>query len=87
MPIKAPASPLSITSAGSLRSVAPNDATNLPDGACRGLGCLVAGTASVIAVNDDAPQTIYLVPGSVHQVRAKRVRMTGTSATGIVAYY
>lgn len=77
----------STTGAVALRSVVPADATDLPDGVCRGLGCLVAGTASVVALADDTPQTIYLVPGAVHPVRAKRVRATGTTATGIVAYY
>lgn len=76
-----------VYSSPALRAVTPNDSTNLPDGACRGLGCLVAGTASVIAADDSDPQTIYLSPGTVHPVRAKRVRATGTAATGIVAYY
>lgn len=76
-----------IYSSPSLRAVTPSNSENLPDGACRGLGCLVAGTASVIAADDSDPQTIYLVPGTVHPVRAKRVRATGTAATGIVAYY
>lgn len=87
MALKIPSNPLSISNARALRAVTPSNSDNLPDGACRGLGCLVAGNASVIAVDDTDPQTIYLTPGSVHPIRALRVRATGTAATGIVAYY
>ena len=79
--------PLSTASGRALRAVTPSDSDNLPDGPCRSLTATGAGTISVIAVDDDSAQTIYVAQGDRWPIRAKRVRATGTTATGIVAVY
>lgn len=87
MALKVPRNPLSIAPPGSFRSVTPNNDADLPEGACGGLTCLVAGNASVIGVNDTTAVTVYLTPGNWLVGRFIRVRATGTAATGIVAAY
>lgn len=68
-------------------AVTPNDNTDLSPKPCRGLMARVAGDVSVILDGDTAAVTLSLAVGVVLNVRAKRVRSSGTTATGIVALY
>jgi hypothetical protein len=63
-------------------SVTPNDSTDLSS-IVRGLTCLVSGDASVITAGGTTV-TVYLVAGAVMPLACRRVRSTGTAATGIV---
>lgn len=78
----------SLTSAAKLRSVAPHASNELADGPCRALYVGGAGDISVLAEDDTAPVTFVGVQaGSVLPVRAKAVRLAGTTATNLVAMY
>lgn len=64
----------------------PHDDNDLTLGACKGIWIGVGGTVSLIAAGDtDAVQ--FTVAAGLLPVRAKRVKSTGTTATGIVALY
>lgn len=67
-----------------MRIVTPHD-TNELDYVTNGLLIGGAGTLSVVARDDTDPVTITVVAGQTVPVRAKLVRATGTTATGIVA--
>jgi hypothetical protein len=71
----------------SQRAVTPNDTTDLPDGACKALHAVGAGSIVTIGVDDTAAVTHYIVQGGMLPIRARRVLSTGTTATGIVALY
>jgi hypothetical protein len=74
------------TNAGSIAAVAPNDNTDLPNVAARGLWVGGAGNVEVIAENDTAPVTFLAVAaGTLLPVRAKRVLNASTTATNILA--
>ncbi len=74
--------------ATSLKVVAPHATNNLPDGVARALWIGGAGDVAIIAQNDTAAVTISgVAAGTVVPVRAKAVRVTGTTATLIVALY
>lgn len=71
--------------AKSLRAVTPNDSAELAYVA-KALYVGGAGNLSIIAQEDSAAITLTNVAaGSIIPVRAKIVRATGTTATGIVA--
>ena len=70
--------------ARSLRAVTPHDTNELPF-IPKALRFDAAGTVSIIAADDTAPVTLTVIAGEVLVVRARIVRATGTSATGIVA--
>lgn len=72
--------------ARSVRAVAPSDVADLPDGIPKALLVGGAGAISIIAADDTAAVTI-IVQAGVLSVRVKRVRLTGTTATSIVALY
>lgn len=68
-----------------LRAVSPHDTNELqflPKALFIGTG----GTLSVIAEEDTAAVSLTVATGSIVPVRAKIVRATGTTATGIVAF-
>lgn len=69
-----------------LAAVSPSDAADLPNGVCRSL--YVAG-AGVVILDDMAGNTVEIVSGDTqyHPIHVRRVRATGTTATGIVALY
>lgn len=67
-----------------LRSVMPSDTDEL-DFVSSGLVCGVGGFLSIVAADDTLPVTLPVVAGQIYPVRAKAVRATGTTATGIVA--
>lgn len=68
-----------------LKTVTPNNSTDLPDGVCRGLYCTVAGDVNV----DTYGGTTQVIPLQKYQVlplRVKRVRSTSTTATVLAGY-
>ncbi len=67
-----------------LRVVTPHD-TNELEYATNGILAKVAGDLSIVAVDDTDPVTVPIAAGQVLPIRAKIIRATGTSATGIVA--
>ena len=68
--------------------VTPNDSVDLPGGVCEWLWVGGAGAISIIAEDDTNPVLVSGVPaGTKLDIRAKRVRATGTVATLIVACY
>jgi hypothetical protein len=74
--------------ASRLRAVAPHAANNLPDGVCDALWVGGAGDIAIIAEDDVAAVTLFAVAaGTIVPVRAKAVRVAGTTATNIVALY
>ncbi len=74
--------------ASSLKVVTPHASNTLPDGVCRALWVGTAGDVAVIAEDDTVAITLTAVPaGSVLPVRAKAVRVAGTTAGNIVALY
>jgi hypothetical protein len=74
--------------ASSLRAVTPHASNELPNGRCRALWIGGAGNISVVAENDQDPVTINAVAsGTLLPIRAKAVRVSGTTATGIIAFY
>ena len=67
--------------------VTPADASDLPNGV---LTCLRVGVAGNVAVDIINGNTNVVIPCSPNQdtyLPIKRVRSTGTTATGIVAFY
>jgi hypothetical protein len=65
-------------------AVTPNDGTDLPMGAVKGVVCLTGGDLSVVPLGnaDDAPVNFVDVPaGFVPPFIVRRVRSTGTTAT------
>lgn len=71
--------------------VTPNDGTDLvpPTGnprPTRGVSCSGAGSAVVIMA-DGIQATITLPTGSIWPIAVKRVLATGTTATGITAFW
>lgn len=74
--------------AGHLRSVTPHATGNIAGEPCRALWVGGAGNIAVVASGDDDPVILTNVPaGTVLPVRAKAVRVSGTTATGIVALF
>lgn len=74
--------------ARSARAVAPHASDNLPDGACRALFIGTGGNVSLIpSADSDAVLFKNLADGSILDVATKAVRVSGTTATDIVALY
>lgn len=67
-----------------LLAVTPHD-TNELDLLPNALSFGADGTVSIIAQDDTAPVTVTVKAGQILPVRARIVRATGTTATGIVA--
>lgn len=69
-----------------LRAVTPSDTLDL-DFIPKALYIGTGGSISIIALEDSAPITLTnVVAGTFIPVRAKFVRATGTTASGIVAF-
>ena len=69
-----------------LLSISPDNAVdlvNLPKALYIGVG----GTIAIIAADDTAAVTLTVAAGSLLPIRAKRVLVTGTTATGIVGLF
>lgn len=71
-------------SAKRLLAVTPHD-TNELEYVTKALFIGAGGTISIIAQEDTAAVSLTVATGSIVPVRAKIVRATGTTATGIVA--
>lgn len=67
-----------------LRAITPHD-TNELDFVPKALYVGVGGTISIIAQEDTAAVSLTVTSGAIIPVRAKIVRATGTTATGIIA--
>jgi len=72
--------------ADALAPVVPDDAADLPGGVCRSL---FVGEAGVVVVDDPRGATVAIqsAGSQYHPVRVRRVRATGTTATGVIAIY
>lgn len=72
-------------------AVTPNDSTDLSDSGatvkCRAISVTVAGVIAFKDANDVTRLTSSLAAGTLHPISTKRVMATGTTATGIVAYW
>lgn len=78
----------SLTSAAKLRAVTPHASNELPEGPCRALYVGVGGNINLIAEDDTDPISFVGVQaGAIIPVRAKAVRVSGTTATNLVAMY
>lgn len=53
----------------------------------RGIACAAAGTAAVRFADSTADVSIQMEAGQVYGYSIRAVRITGTTATGIVALY
>jgi len=67
-----------------LSAVTPSDSQDLPL-ATRGLMVAAAGDVSVVTVAGDEAVLPGLQPGVQYAVRCRRIKATGTTATGILA--
>lgn len=85
MPDFTPTNPGALFPAFKLTAVTPSNTTVLTG--VRALWIGGAGTVSIVAVNDTDPVSLTVPAGTLLPVFAKQVRLTGTSATGIVAFY
>lgn len=72
--------------ARSLKPVTPHASSNLPDGICRALWVGGVGDISLVADEDSSAVVLKGASGLV-PIRVKAVRVTGTTATDIVALY
>ena len=66
--------------------VVPSDAADLPEGLTR---ALFVGVGGVVSVVDDHGNVVQIVSADsqYHPLRVRRVRITGSTATGILALY
>ena len=71
---------------GKIRSVTPNDTTNLPGGDARGFHCNVAGD---VEFNDLTDNTVILtcLAGVTYPYACRRILDANTTATGIFVLY
>ena len=69
------------------KAVTPANDTDLPSGVCRALYIGGDGNVSLITPEGTTVSFIGLVAGTILPVRAARVRVTGTTATNLVALY
>lgn len=70
--------------ASMLRSIAPHD-TNELEYVTTGIMAGGAGNISVVAAGDTDPVVVPIAAGQLLPIRARIIRATGTTATGIVA--
>lgn len=73
-------------SAQSASSITPNDTTDLTR-VTRGIYVGASGTLKVDMADASTVTFTGLAAGMIHPIAAKRVYVTGTSATGIVGVY
>lgn len=66
--------------------ITPSDTTALSQ-VTRGLSVNGAGNVSVEMGAANTVVTLALTVGVIHRIRVKKVRATGTTATGIVGFY
>jgi hypothetical protein len=68
-------------------AITPDDGNDFSFGQCRGLYVGVAGNVTLDTPNQTAVLHTAVPAGAVLPVAAVRVRATGTTASGIVAWY
>jgi hypothetical protein len=73
-----------IAPATMLRAITPHDTDEL-EWVTNGIVAAGAGMISIVAVGDTEPVPVPIVIGQTLVIRAKIIRSTGTTATGIVA--
>ncbi|MNY14738.1 hypothetical protein D3C86_1479240 [compost metagenome] len=75
------------TNTTGVKLVTPSDTTDLPGGNCIGIYVGVAGNLTI--VNPDGSEVLItnLFAGVVYPFPAKRIKATGTTASGILAVY
>lgn len=67
-------------------AIAPNDGIDLPSGVTRGIYVGVAGNIKITGSDDtDANAVIVPVPVGFSPISVKKVWLTGTTATGLIA--
>lgn len=66
-------------------SITPDDGTDLVS-PCVGISVLVAGNVSVDFIDGETAVIVFCLAGA-NPYAVKRIRATGTTATGIVALY
>lgn len=67
-----------------LRAITPHDANEL-EFATNGIVCAGSGVVSVVALDDTAAVQVPVTAGQIYPIRARIIRATDTTATGIVA--
>lgn len=73
------------TPASRLREVSANDAADLPGGIAKALWITGDGDLTVIAADDDHPNTLPVLAGQLFPVRVRRVLEASTAT--VVALY
>ena len=68
-------------------AVTPNDSADLPAGPCRSLYVGGLGDVAIVAVDGTTAVFVAVLAGTILPVCTKRVLVTDTSATDIVALY
>lgn len=67
-----------------LRAVTPHDTNELPF-VSNGIIAGGAGNVAIVALEDTNPVIVPILAGQLLPIRARLIRATGTTATGIVA--
>lgn len=67
-----------------LRAVVPHD-TNELEFVTNGIVCTAGGVVLILAADDSAAVAVPVIAGQIYPIRAKAIRATGTTASGIVA--
>jgi hypothetical protein len=73
-------------SAGDCIAVTPHDTNDLV-AITSGISFGTAGNLTIITPNGRTVTIPGLAAGVIHPIRAKRIKATGTAASGIVAYF
>lgn len=67
-------------------AVTPSDAAELTD-VTRGIMVTAAGNIAVFFMNDSVAVTIPVAVNTIYPFMLKQVKATGTTATGIIAFF
>jgi hypothetical protein len=78
---------VSTSPSGKFKAVTPNDSTDLPSGACRGIIFTGAGNLKITDTDGNDVTFVAPAPGMIHPIQAKRIWSTGTTVTSIFAAY
>ncbi|MDR3599372.1 MAG: hypothetical protein P4L49_02635 [Desulfosporosinus sp.] len=76
-----------VLTAQSAGVVTPSDSVNLVGGTTKGLYIGGAGNVSVLMQDGTSVTFVALAIGMFHNISVKRVNVTGTTATNILALY
>lgn len=74
-----------LKSASDVRAITPHDSNAIP--VTDGISVNVSGNVVLRAVDGSSDVTLTLTAGIVYPIRAKYVRSTNTTATGIHGWY